>query len=105
MPISEWSESILIAEVSDEPTFSEEMDALFRRLDEMGGSMPDVIVDASAVSYLNSSNISQLLKTRRQVGVTVATLSETPDAFGRQTLARKTPSVPHRKQSHSSTPS
>ena len=67
MPISEWSESIFIAELSDEPTFSEEMDALFRRLDETTDAMPDVIVDASAVTYLNSSNIAQLLKLRKKL--------------------------------------
>lgn len=66
MPINEWSESILIAELSDEPAFSEDMDNLIRRLDKEDGP-PAVIINAQSVSYLNSSNISQLLKVRKRV--------------------------------------
>lgn len=67
MPINEWSESILIAELSDEPSLSEEMDALLRRLDEITDDLPDVIVNAQNVTYMNSSNIAQLLKLRKKV--------------------------------------
>ncbi|MHC5002626.1 MAG: STAS domain-containing protein [Planctomycetota bacterium] len=67
MPINEWSESILISEMSDEPGFSEDMEALLRRLDSLGDDLPDVIVDMRAVSYLNSSNIAQLLKLRKKL--------------------------------------
>ncbi|MBT8485938.1 MAG: STAS domain-containing protein [Phycisphaerales bacterium] len=67
MSISEWSESIFIAEVNDEPAFSEEMDALMQRLDEVPGPLPDVIVNAACVTYLNSSNIAQLLKLRKRL--------------------------------------
>ena len=66
MPINQWSDSIVIAELSDEPAFSEDMDALMRRLDE-AGEFPDVIVNMQSVSYLNSSNIAQLLKLRKRV--------------------------------------
>lgn len=65
MPINEWSESILIAEMSDEPIFSEDVENLARRLEQMQEPMPDVIVDMKAVTYLNSSNIAQLLKLRK----------------------------------------
>ena len=67
MPINEWSESILIVELSDEPQLSEDMDALMRRLDEAPGELPDVVIDAQAVSYLNSSNIAQFLKLRKKL--------------------------------------
>ena len=67
MPINEWSESILIAEMNDEPQFSEEMDALHRRLENAGDQVPDVIIDMKAVTYLNSSNIAQLLRLRKMV--------------------------------------
>ena len=67
MPINEWSESILIAELNDEPSFSEDMDTLLRRLDDVLGDLPDVIVDARGVSYMNSSNIAQLLKLRKKL--------------------------------------
>jgi anti-anti-sigma factor len=67
MPINEWSESILIAKLSDEPAFSEDMDALILRLDEAPEPIPDVIIDAQSVSYVNSSNIAQLLRVRKKL--------------------------------------
>lgn len=67
MPINEWSDSILIAEVSDEPQFSEDMENLIRRLESAGEQAPDVIVDMKSVTYLNSSNIAQLLRLRKIV--------------------------------------
>ena len=67
MPVNPWSESILIAEMSDEPTFSEEMDALQARLEAMSDFIPDIIVDMQNVGYVNSSNIAQLLRLRKTV--------------------------------------
>jgi len=66
MALNEWSESLLIAELSDEPSFSDDMEAVGRRLGRTEEPI-DVILDLSRVGYLNSSNISQLLKARRQV--------------------------------------
>ncbi len=67
MPINEWSDQIIIAEVEDEPQFSEDLSALFTRLDKRADDLPDVIVDMKAVTYLNSSNIAQLLRLRKQL--------------------------------------
>ena len=67
MPLQEWSETTLIAEMNDEPVFSEEFDALVARLEEAGDSMPDVIVNLKAVTRLNSSNLAQLLRLRKMV--------------------------------------
>jgi anti-anti-sigma factor len=68
MPITQWSDEIVIAELSDEPQFSEDMSALILQLDESGdGSMPDVILNLKTVSYLNSSNIAQLLRLRKKL--------------------------------------
>ena len=67
MPLNEWSEQILIAELNDEPAFSDDMDALGRRLGEASGPLPDVIVNLKAVTYVNSSNIAQLLRLRKQL--------------------------------------
>ena len=67
MPVNQWSESILIAEMSEEPTFSEEMDSLQARLEAANGYVPDVIVDLQNVGYVNSSNIAQLLRLRKTV--------------------------------------
>lgn len=65
MPLQEWSESTLIAQLGDEPLFSEEFEALFRALDRAGEGMPDVIVDLQGVRALNSSNLTQLLRLRK----------------------------------------
>jgi stage II sporulation protein AA (anti-sigma F factor antagonist) len=67
MPINEWSDSIFIVELNDEPAFSEDMDALLRKLDDAAAALPDVIVDVHGVTYLNSSNIAQLLKVRKRL--------------------------------------
>lgn len=67
MPLNQWSDTILIAELSDEPAFSEDMDQLMRRLDAMDVDLPDLIIDLKNVSYLNSSNIAQLLRVRKRV--------------------------------------
>ncbi|MEC7353376.1 MAG: STAS domain-containing protein [Planctomycetota bacterium] len=67
MPIEEWSEEITIATIGDEPAFSEDMGNLLQRLGEREDSTPDVILDLSSVSYLNSSNIAQMLRLRKRL--------------------------------------
>ena len=66
MPINDWSEEIVIAELTDEPAFSEELGTLTRRF-ETEGQRAHVILDMRGVSYLNSSNIAQLLRLRAKV--------------------------------------
>ena len=65
MPLQDWSESTLIAEMNDEPMFSEDFDALIGRVESTTDGTPDVIVNMLAVSRLNSSNLSQLLRLRK----------------------------------------
>lgn len=67
MPLNDWSENIVIAELSDEPAFSEDVEALSRRLEIAGDKLPDVILDFKAVTYVNSSNIAQLLMLRNRL--------------------------------------
>jgi len=67
MPLQDWSESMLIAEMNDEPLFSDDFDALAARLEEAKDEMPDVIVNLKDVSRLNSSNLAQLLRLRKLV--------------------------------------
>ena len=67
MPLQQWSDSILIAELSDEPMFSEEFESLMRRVEDNENTTPDVIVDLKRVTYLNSSNIAQLLRLRKRL--------------------------------------
>ena len=67
MPLNRWSDNILIAEFGDEPAFSEDIDALFRQLNDDEAPTPHVVVDMRGVTYLNSSNITQLLKLRKHL--------------------------------------
>ena len=65
---TEWSDSITICDLNDEPEFSEELAEVTNRLQEMEpGAVPHVILNMSAVTYLNSSNLAQLLRLRRVV--------------------------------------
>jgi anti-anti-sigma factor len=61
---TEWSEDIAISELSDEPALSEELNALIDRIKDSPGAVPHVVLNLGAVTYLNSSNIAQLLKLR-----------------------------------------
>lgn len=66
MSMNEWSEDIIIAKLADEPMFSEDLINLMKRLEETPPELlPDVIVDMQEVSFLNSSNIAQLLRLRQ----------------------------------------
>lgn len=64
MPIHAWSETILIAELNDEPLYSDDMSVLMQKV-RATDPAPDVIVNLKAVTYINSSNIAQLLKLRK----------------------------------------
>jgi len=66
MPLTEWSEEILLAELAEEPIFSEEMGNLMSRLE--CGEARHVVLDLRNVMGLNSSNLAQLLRLRKRVG-------------------------------------
>lgn len=71
MALTDWSDDILIVDLNDEPAFSDDMDALCRRLDMpvKKAPSPDVILNLQAVTYLNSSNLAQLLKVRKKLSL------------------------------------
>ena len=64
MAIQHWSDDIIVAELSDDPQFTEEIGALIESLTAHNVS---VVVNMSAVGYVNSSNISKLLRLRKQM--------------------------------------
>jgi len=74
MPIKLWSDTITIAELSDEPLFSEDMDGLVDQIDvirhEGDDGVPDVIIDLSGVATVNSSNLGSLLRLRKILDAT-----------------------------------
>jgi anti-anti-sigma factor len=72
----DWSDNIVLAQLNDEPALSDELAGLIDQLqsrasagsgadDPDGGRVPSVVLDFSAVNYINSSNIAQLLQLKR----------------------------------------
>ncbi len=65
---TDWSDDIVICDLADEPDLSEELSDLYTRLREsMSGATPNVVLNLGGVTYLNSSNIAQLLRLRKQL--------------------------------------
>lgn len=64
MPIQQWSDSIWIAQLGNEPALSEDL-SLLKNQSERQPRRPDVVLDLSAVTQVNSSNLSQLLRLRK----------------------------------------
>ncbi|MCL4222626.1 MAG: STAS domain-containing protein [Phycisphaerales bacterium] len=66
---TDWSDKIVLANLSDEPALSDELSSIAERLtSQEGAATPHVVLDFSGVTYINSSNIAQLLKLRKLLG-------------------------------------
>ena len=74
MTINDWSDSIQVAELHNDPAFADDMGVLanaFQRVaDELKAGRPgvrakDLVLDMRHVQFLNSSNIAQLLRVRK----------------------------------------
>jgi len=70
----DWSDNIVIANLTDEPALSEELSSISESLDK-AETLPSVVLDFAQVSYVNSSNIAQLLKLRRSLIASNRTLT------------------------------
>ena len=64
MPIENWSETISVVHLADDPQFTEDLDSLFFSLKQ---KKTGAILDFAGVHYVNSSNIARLLKLRKQM--------------------------------------
>jgi anti-anti-sigma factor len=65
---TEWSDNIIIAEPNDEPGFSEEVTQISDRVEKTEpGKCPHVVLNFVNVTYVNSSNIAQMLKLRKKL--------------------------------------
>jgi len=63
-----WSDRILISDLADEPAFSDELASIHDRVAQVNpDEASDVVLNFAAVTYLNSSNIAQLLRLREMV--------------------------------------
>tara|TARA_B100000902_G_C26639967_1_gene588605 strand:- start:64 stop:432 length:369 start_codon:yes stop_codon:yes gene_type:complete len=64
MPLQNWSDDIVIAELHDEPHFSEDTDVIKSKLEE--DNHFDIILDLSNVTKLNSSNLGALVEIHKK---------------------------------------
>lgn len=86
---TDWSDSIVVADLADEPALSDGLNALIERIEAeqaaaapgsnantipnaipntipnaVPGTIPNMVLNCAQVTYLNSSNIAQLLRLR-----------------------------------------
>jgi anti-anti-sigma factor len=64
MPIQQWSENVTVVRLSDDPAFTDDLQSLEAQYD---ANPTDVVLDFSAVRYINSSNISKLIGLRKKM--------------------------------------
>ncbi|MCC6322953.1 MAG: STAS domain-containing protein [Phycisphaerales bacterium] len=71
MPI-DWSDNIILADLTAEPELAEELSAIFDRLrpakdQPRDRKVPSVVLNFASVSYVNSSHIAALLRMRKRL--------------------------------------
>ncbi len=64
MALQDWSETVIVGDLTDEPLLSEDLGTLIARL-ETAKTQWHVVLDMSKVTYLTSSNLAQLIQTRK----------------------------------------
>lgn len=65
MTIERWSENIVVVDLQDDPSFTDDVASVLDQID--GKAEFNLVLNFRGVSYLNSSNIAKLLKLRRKV--------------------------------------
>ena len=65
MPITEWSDDILLVDLGAEPQLSDDLSALIAMLDGPGAEPRHVVLDLHEARALTSSNISSLLRVHK----------------------------------------
>lgn len=63
MSIEKWSETIILAQLQNDPSFTDDMQEVIDLIE--GDEKFDVVLNLADVEYLNSSNIGKLLKVRK----------------------------------------
>ena len=62
MPFERWSEQVVVAHLADDPQFSDDLE---QAQSNVKNERVNIVLDFAAVHYINSSNISQLLRLRK----------------------------------------
>ncbi len=68
MPLQDWSENIVLAELQDDPGFTDDLNNLNDHVES--NPQLDVVLNFAGVNYLNSSNLAKLLRLRKAVTIT-----------------------------------
>jgi anti-anti-sigma factor len=63
---SDWSESIVVADLTDEPALSDELAVLIQRIDR-ARSTPHIVLNMSDVTYVGSSNVGMIVQLRQRL--------------------------------------
>ncbi len=64
MPVEKWSDNVVVAHLSDDPQFGEDIMSIEDSIDPIA---KDIVLDFAAVHFLNSSNLARLLKIRKKM--------------------------------------
>lgn len=64
MPIERWSDKIAVVHLADDPQFSDVLTNIEQSIQQ---SPLNVVADFAGVHFVNSSNIAQLLRLRKQM--------------------------------------
>jgi anti-anti-sigma factor len=62
--IEKWSEQIYVVELGDDPQFTDDLANL---MDMLESEPADVVLNFSAVSFINSSDVARLLRLRKML--------------------------------------
>ena len=62
MTIQNWSDDIVVAELADDPQFTDEVTTVTEQIE---AAPCDVVLNFSAVGFINSSNVAKLLRLRK----------------------------------------
>src|SRR5687767_2732709 len=74
MAIEDWSERVIIVHLAAEPQFSDDLEAITARVAAHPQQPMDVVLDFSGLRFVNSSQIAQLLKFRKESAATATRL-------------------------------
>ena len=65
MSIQSWSDNILVVELQDDPSFTDDVTTLMDQVETRKDV--DVVLNFAGVNYINSSNIARLLRLRHKL--------------------------------------
>lgn len=68
MSVQQWSDTVILGELSDDPQYTDDLAQIIEQCRK--DTRQDVLLNLGEMTYLNSSNIAQLLKLRKLVNIT-----------------------------------